>query len=96
MARILAKRLQKVIGTIINIIQSCFILGRQIIDNMLLASEINKGYGRKGISTRCMVKVVIKKAYDSVEWAFLNNMMLKLGCHQDYWVDNVMCYQNLI
>lgn len=77
--RVIAKRLQEVICSIIDIGQLGFIPGRHIIDNVLLASEIIKGYSRKGLSHRCMVKVDIKKAYDSVEWVFLESMMVEVG-----------------
>lgn len=37
-----------------------------------------KGYNRKGISPRCMIKIDIQKAYDSVEWVFLKYLLLEL------------------
>lgn len=47
--------------------QSRFIPDRQILDNTLLASELIKGYGRKGFSPRCVIKIDLQMAYDSVE-----------------------------
>lgn len=78
-AKILAKRLRLVIGDIVNPAQSGFIPGRQIVDNILLASELIKGYRRKGLSPRCFVKIDLKKAYGSVECGFLRTMMQELG-----------------
>lgn len=74
-SRVIAKRLQEVIGDIVNPAQSGFILGRQIIDNVLLASDLIKGYGRKGLSPRCVIKIDLRKAYDSVDWPFLEVML---------------------
>lgn len=40
-------------------------------ENVLLATEVVQGYNRKRISPRAMLKVDIKKAFDSVNWSFL-------------------------
>lgn len=78
-AKVLANRLQSVIVDLIDPAQSGFILGRQLVDNVMLASELVKGYGRKGLSPRCMIKIDLKKAYDSVEWPFMEFMLSELG-----------------
>ncbi|XP_056695658.1 uncharacterized protein [Spinacia oleracea] len=72
-------RMQGVIGDMISNAQSGFIPGRNISDNILLASELVKCYSRKYISPRCMIKVDLKKAYDSIEWPFLKQMLQELG-----------------
>lgn len=38
-----------------------------MLDNILLATELIKGYGTKSISPRCMIKIDLKKACDSIE-----------------------------
>jgi hypothetical protein len=43
----------------------------ELMDNVLLASELIKGYNRAYNSPRCMVKVDIRKVYDSLKWSFL-------------------------
>lgn len=35
--------------------------------NIILSTELVKGYERKGVSPRCMLKVDMRKAYDSVK-----------------------------
>lgn len=47
--------------------QATFILGRMLMNNIIQSHELIKGYGRKGISPRCMFKIDMQKAYDSVE-----------------------------
>lgn len=47
--------------------QSVFVQGRFIFDNIILSHELIKGYQKKQISPRCMVKVDMQKAYHSVE-----------------------------
>lgn len=59
--------------------QSGFIPNRQILDNILLAYELIKGYGRNGLSPRVMTKIDMMKAYDSLDWKFLEEMMIELG-----------------
>lgn len=42
----------------------------KILDNILLASELIKWYGRKCLSPRGVLKIDLRKAYVSVEWPF--------------------------
>lgn len=44
--------------------QVAFIPERVITDSIILSHEFVKGYGRKGISPRCMLKIDMQKAYD--------------------------------
>lgn len=62
--------------------------GRRIFDNIILSHELVKGYKRKQVSPRCMIKVGIKKAYNSVEWPFLQQMMEEMNFPQRFvgWV----------
>ncbi|NP_063981.1 orf129a (mitochondrion) [Beta vulgaris subsp. vulgaris] len=68
-----------VIGEVINEAQAGFIPGKHIGDNILLATELIKGYSQKAVSPRCMIKVDLRKAYDSIEWSFLQCMLSELG-----------------
>ena len=78
-AKILTLRLQKVVGDIIDLAQVGFMPNRSISDNILLATELIKGYATKNISPRCMVKIDLRKAYDSVEWPYLFTLLNELG-----------------
>lgn len=77
-----------VLDSIIRENQSAFVQGRLIFDNIILSHELVKCYQRKQISPRCMVKVDIQKAYDSVEWPFVQQMLMELGFPYRYvqWV----------
>lgn len=90
-SKILANRMKKVLDTVVGDSQFSFIPGRLIFDNILLSHELIKGYTRIQISPRCMVKVDIQKAYDSVEWPFVEQMLVELGFPHRY-VQWIMVY----
>lgn len=75
----LAKILHDVVSTFICDGQLGFILGRKIQDNIILPHELVKAYTRKNISLRSMLKINLQKAYDFVEWPYLEQMLLALG-----------------
>lgn len=78
-SKMLTSRMQNVIPKIVSGAQSGFIPSRQILDNVLLVSELIKGYGWKNVTPRFMVKIDLRKAYESVEWSFIQTMMNGLG-----------------
>ncbi|KAH1056304.1 hypothetical protein J1N35_034369 [Gossypium stocksii] len=90
-AKVVVNRLQEVIGSCIKKVQSTFVSGSLITDNMLLAYEILHTYRRKctGKKGYMMVKLDISKAYDRVEWNFIQVVMLKLGFARE-WVGLIM------
>ncbi|KAL0286732.1 UNVERIFIED_CONTAM: hypothetical protein Sradi_7141400 [Sesamum radiatum] len=69
--KIIVKRIQRVLPLLINYSQNAFVPGRSISDNILLAQELLAGYNQTRLPERCTLKVDIQKAYDSVEWDFL-------------------------
>ncbi|XP_020262214.1 uncharacterized protein LOC109838161 [Asparagus officinalis] len=64
-SKILATRIQSVMGYLISNAQSAFVKGRNIASNILLAHELVKNYGRKHISPRVMINIDIRKAFDT-------------------------------
>ncbi|KAL0304923.1 UNVERIFIED_CONTAM: putative ribonuclease H protein [Sesamum calycinum] len=69
--KIIVKRIQRVLPLLIDYSQNAFVPGRSISDNILLAQELLAGYNQTRLPERCTLKVDIQKAYDSVEWDFL-------------------------
>lgn len=78
-SKVLTNLMQSVMGDLVGKSQSAFVKGRVIFDNILLSHELVKGYGRNHISPRCMLKIDLQKAYDSVEWPFIKHLLLELG-----------------
>ncbi|XP_074283683.1 uncharacterized protein LOC141608219 [Silene latifolia] len=74
-SKILATRLSKVLPDIISPNQGGFVKGRTIIENILICQDLVRLCNRKSVSPRCLMKVDLKKAYDSVNWGFLEQML---------------------
>ncbi|KAL0293555.1 UNVERIFIED_CONTAM: Retrovirus-related Pol polyprotein from type-2 retrotransposable element R2DM, partial [Sesamum calycinum] len=59
--------------------QAAFVGGRSITDNIFLAQEMVRQYTRKRISPRCTINVDLRKAFDSVSWTFLSQVLNGYG-----------------
>lgn len=80
-SKVLANRLKVILPEIISQSQSAFVPGCMITDNVLIAYELthylqNKRSGAEGFAA---LKLDTSKAYDRVEWPFLERMMGRLG-----------------
>ena len=73
--KILANRLKKVLTDTISPNQSAFIVGRSITDNVLMAQELIKGYGKSTLSARCAIKIDLQKAFDTLSWDFIFDVL---------------------
>ncbi|KAL0382982.1 UNVERIFIED_CONTAM: hypothetical protein Scaly_0585500 [Sesamum calycinum] len=63
-----------------------FVLGKLITDNVLVAYEINHYLAHKygGSVGHAVLKLDLSKAYDRVEWTFLERVLAKLGFHPHF------------
>lgn len=57
-------------------------------ENIFLVHELIQHYGRKRISPRAIIKIDLRKASDSVNWEFIEEMLRGLGFHPRFikWV----------
>jgi len=71
--------------------QSAFIPGRLITDNALIAFECIHAiqHDNSTSSKFCAVKLDLAKAYDRVDWSYLEHAMEKLGFHHT-WIKWIM------
>lgn len=51
------------------------------MDNILLAQDILVGYNKKAGALNCTLKIDIQKAYDTVNWRFLEKALNGFGFH---------------
>ncbi|XP_074300984.1 uncharacterized protein LOC141632329 [Silene latifolia] len=75
---VICNRVAAVLPSIINETQSAFIKGRDIVDNILICHDLVRLYKRKACSPRCIMKVDLKKAYESIEFRFIEQMLQAL------------------
>ena len=78
-SKIIANRLKQILPQFIAGNQSAFVQDRLLIENLMLATELVKDYHKDSISTRCAIKIDISKAFDSVQWSFLNKTLIALN-----------------
>lgn len=89
-ACLLATRMRKVIGNLVAPCQTAFVLGRWIAECSITAQELlhtlKKHKGKNGIMG---VKIDMHKAYDRIEWSFLERV-LKANRFYDFFCQMIM------
>ncbi|GKV34368.1 hypothetical protein SLEP1_g42745 [Rubroshorea leprosula] len=78
LSKVLANRLKNVMSEIISETQSAFIGGRQLVDSVLVLNEVvDEVRNRK--TPAFVFKADFQKAYDCVNWTYLDWMMERFG-----------------
>nr|GEZ75667.1 cysteine-rich receptor-like protein kinase [Tanacetum cinerariifolium] len=77
-SKILANRLVGVLGDLVNEVESAFITNRQILDGPFIVDELIHWCKYKKRQTM-IFKVDFEKAYDSVRWDYLDDVLQKFG-----------------
>jgi len=90
-SKIITKRLQPIMDFIIGLEQNAFTKGGLIFDNILIFHEVMHSLKNRSRGRNCgmAVKLDINKAYECIEWAYLNHILQFFGFHHR-WIDWIM------
>nr|ABD96942.1 hypothetical protein [Tarenaya spinosa] len=77
-SKIIANRLQLLLPWLISGNQAAFQKGRSMGDHIMLAAELVKDYNRPSAEPSAMLKIDIKKAFDSISWDFILDILRAL------------------
>nr|GEY95580.1 RNA-directed DNA polymerase, eukaryota, reverse transcriptase zinc-binding domain protein [Tanacetum cinerariifolium] len=90
-AKVLTNRLVGVLGDIVNEVQSAFIANRKILDGPFIVNEAIQ-WCKKKKKQALIFKVDFEKAYDSVGWDYLDDVLDKFsfGIKWRGWIQNCL------
>ncbi|XP_013607959.1 PREDICTED: uncharacterized protein LOC106314671 [Brassica oleracea var. oleracea] len=90
-SKVLCQRLKKVLPGLISETQSAFVAGRQISDNIMIAQEMFHALRTKpsGRNKRMAIKIDMSKAYDRMEWSFIE--AVKMGFSETWFTWIMRC-----
>ncbi|XP_057719331.1 secreted RxLR effector protein 78-like [Arachis stenosperma] len=88
---VIVLRLKGLLEDIVSPTQSAFVGGRLIQDNVIIVQEVYHSLNKKGRegSQNIAIKLDMNKAYDRLEWDFLEKVLMKLK-FTEKWVELVM------
>ncbi|GJV38278.1 RNA-directed DNA polymerase, eukaryota, partial [Tanacetum coccineum] len=90
-AKILVNRLVGVLGDLVNEVQSAFVADRQILDGPFILDEVLQWCRRKK-KHALIFKVDFEKAFDSVRWDFVDDVLNKFGFGERWrtWIQSCL------
>ncbi|XP_062099846.1 uncharacterized protein LOC133805699 [Humulus lupulus] len=88
-SKMLCSRLASVLPSLVHQNQGAFVKNKLLAHNILILQDIIKGYKRKNISPRCVLKIDLSKAYDMLDWNFLEDILTEF-CFPAKFINWVM------
>ncbi|KAJ0567310.1 putative RNA-directed DNA polymerase [Helianthus annuus] len=90
-SKVLANRLKKVTGSVISANQTAFLKDRLILDGPLILNEV-LAWAKKARYKAFLLKIDFAKAYDNVNWEFVDSVMRQLGFPSRWcsWVGGIL------
>ncbi|KAL9243905.1 hypothetical protein vseg_017742 [Gypsophila vaccaria] len=77
-SKLLCERLAAVLPLLVDINQGAFIHSRNIQENILICQDLVRLYEIPQGSPKCLFKINLQKAYDTVEWTFIDQLLTYL------------------
>ncbi|XP_062119168.1 uncharacterized protein LOC133832909 [Humulus lupulus] len=88
-SKMLCTCLVEVLPYLVHNNQGAFIKNRSTAHNVLIFQDLLKGYTRKNISSKCILKMDLSKAYDTIDWDFSADL-LKALCFPSKFIKWIM------
>nr|GEY39399.1 hypothetical protein [Tanacetum cinerariifolium] len=87
-SKIIANHIKDILKFLVSPNQIAFVPGRRISDNILLIQELMHNYHLDRGQPRYAFKVDIQKAYDTMDWDFLKDILMGFGFHPPliHWI----------
>uniref|UniRef100_A0A803PQY8 Reverse transcriptase domain-containing protein n=1 Tax=Cannabis sativa TaxID=3483 RepID=A0A803PQY8_CANSA len=83
--RIIAHRLRPLLDRLVSPLQSAFVPGRWIAESSLLTQElVHTIKSKKGKGGLMAIKIDMNKAYDRLEWKFIEKVLQVFGFHSHF------------
>ncbi|XP_019418502.1 PREDICTED: uncharacterized protein LOC109329277 [Lupinus angustifolius] len=96
LAKILVVRLKVIMSSLISSSQSAFISDRNVLDATVVINEAI--HSAKKAKDGCfLLKVDFEKAYDSVDWSFLDYMLVSFGFSEKWrlWINGCLSFTSI-
>ncbi|XP_048497890.1 uncharacterized protein LOC125496470 [Beta vulgaris subsp. vulgaris] len=87
--KLISERLNLILPEVVSCKQGAFVAGRSILHNIFTCQDLVKLYNRKTTRASCMMKLDLKKAYDTISWDFVRQMLTGVGFPSGF-VDKIM------
>lgn len=88
-SKLIIIKLRPLLDKIISLAQSAFLPDRWIVENQVIVQELLHGFKtRKTKPSLMAIKLDLQKAYDRVNWRFINSVLLHLGFNETFtnWI----------
>ncbi|GKV52760.1 hypothetical protein SLEP1_g59327 [Rubroshorea leprosula] len=78
-SKLLTQRINEVLSMLVSNNQTAFVKGRSITTNLLICQDLMRNYHKSKGPARCLMKIDLQKAYDSVDWGYVKAMLRGLN-----------------